>query len=123
MSNSCLIGGAQSHFWNITQSNNRESEHVHSCLATRRFFLPTKSKRGCTRLQRILKLQTDKVSSLPQQTEDRAFAELQTPPLPASGQPIVRTAAANVNPNTNLTRTQEALLSPSERVIASRRQT
>ena len=28
---------------------------------------------------------------------------------------------ANVNPNTNLTQTQEALLSPEEKVIASRR--
>jgi len=44
-----------------------------------------------------------------------------TASLPPSGQPIVRTAAANVNPNTNLTRTQEALLSPEEKVIASRR--
>ena len=57
----------------------------------------------------------DLVSEVPQQTQ-----EIQTPPLPASGQPIVRTAAANVNPNTNLTRTQEALLSPEEKVIASR---
>jgi hypothetical protein len=60
----------------------------------------------------------DLVSEAPQQTEE---TEIQTPPLPASGQPIVRTAAANVNPNTNLTRTQEALLSPEEKVIASRR--
>ena len=45
---------------------------------------------------------------------------IQTPLLPASGQPIVRATAANVNPNTNLTRTQEALLSPEEKVIASR---
>jgi len=44
-----------------------------------------------------------------------------TASLPASGQPIVRTATANVNPNTNLTRTQEALLSPEEKVIASRK--
>ena len=60
----------------------------------------------------------DLVSEAPQQTQE---TEIQTPPLPASGQPIVRTAAANVNPNTNLTRVQEALLSPEEKVIASRR--
>ena len=60
----------------------------------------------------------DLVSEAPQQTSETS---IQTPPLPASGQPIVRTAAANVNPNTNLTRTQEALLSPEEKVIASRR--
>ena len=33
--------------------------------------------------------------------------------------PVVQTAKA-VNPNTNLTRTQEALLSPEEQVIASK---
>jgi hypothetical protein len=35
-------------------------------------------------------------------------------------QPVVQTAKA-VNPNTNLTRTQEALLSPEEQVIAGKR--
>jgi len=72
-------------------------------------------------IERILKLQTDKVSSLPQKTEDRAFAELQTPPLPVTPMPNVNVAAANTVPNTNLTRTQQALLSPEEQVIASRR--
>ena len=42
----------------------------------------------------------------------------QAPPLPNMPQPVVQTAKANVNPNTNLTRTQEALLSPEEKVIA-----
>jgi hypothetical protein len=72
-------------------------------------------------IERILKLQTDKVSSLPQKTEDKAFAELQTPPLPVTPMPNVNVAAANTVPNTNLTRTQQALLSPEEQVIASRR--
>jgi hypothetical protein len=35
-------------------------------------------------------------------------------------QPVVKTASV-VNPNTNLTRTQEALLSPEEQVIAGKR--
>ena len=72
-------------------------------------------------IERILKLQTDKLSSLPQKTEDKAFAELQTPPLPVTPQPNVNVAAANTVPNTNLTRTQLALLSPEEQIIASRR--
>ena len=46
---------------------------------------------------------------------------IQTPPLGNTPMPIVQTAKANVNPNTNLTRTQTALLSPEEQVIASRR--
>ena len=45
---------------------------------------------------------------------------VQTPPLPNTPQPRVRTAALP-GVNTNLTRTQQALLSPEEQVIASRR--
>jgi len=71
-------------------------------------------------IERILKLQTDKISSLPQKTKDRAFAELQTPPLPVTPMPNVNVAAANTVPNTNLTRTEQALLSPEEQIIASR---
>ena len=48
-------------------------------------------------------------------------AEMRTPPLPNTPMPVVQTARADVNPNTNLTRTQEALLSPEEKIIASRR--
>jgi hypothetical protein len=47
-------------------------------------------------------------------------APIQTPPLPNTPQPIVRPVQANVDPNTNLTRTETALLSPEEQVIASR---
>ena len=47
-------------------------------------------------------------------------AEIKTPPLPNTPMPMVQTTRANVNPNTNLTPTQEALLSPEEKVIASR---
>jgi len=46
---------------------------------------------------------------------------LNTTSLPNMPMPRVQTAKADVNPNTNLTRTQEALLSPEEKVIASRR--
>ena len=48
-------------------------------------------------------------------------ASIQTPPLPNMAMPVVQTAQANVNPNTNLTPTQEALLSPDEKVIAARK--
>ena len=60
-------------------------------------------------------------SSLPSQEETTQLADIQTPPLGNTPTPIVQTARANVNPNTNLTQTQEALLSPEEKVIASRR--
>jgi hypothetical protein len=45
---------------------------------------------------------------------------VQAPPLPNTPTPVVKTASV-VNPNTNLTRTQEALLSPTEQVIARKR--
>ena len=50
----------------------------------------------------------------------------ETKPLPEGfsqkmPQPVVNTTAtANINPITNLTRTQDALLSPTEKVIAGR---
>lgn len=49
-------------------------------------------------------------------------AKLQTPPLGETPQPVVNNAqmAQNVNPITNLTPIEEALLSPTEKVIASR---
>ena len=46
--------------------------------------------------------------------------EIKTPPLPGTPMPRVQTAQANINPITNLTRTQEALLSPEEKIIASK---
>ena len=46
--------------------------------------------------------------------------KIQTPPLPNTGMPVVQTAQLR-DPNTNLTRTQQALLSPDEQIIASRR--
>ena len=59
---------------------------------------------------------------MPQVTEDRAFAELTTPPLPNTPMPVVQTTRLP-GVNTNLTRTQLALLSPAEQIIAARRTT
>ena len=59
-------------------------------------------------------------SSLPGQEQTTQLANIQTPPLGDTPQPIVQPVQANVDPNTNLTRTQTALLSPEEQVIASR---
>jgi len=56
---------------------------------------------------------------------DFLFEEALLPPLPSTPQPVVntQTTAQQIDPNTNLTRTQQALLSPTEQIIASRRQT
>jgi hypothetical protein len=62
----------------------------------------------------------DLFSEAPQQQTTTQLADIKTPPLPNTPMPMVQTARANVNPNTNLTPTQEALLSPEEKVIASR---
>ena len=62
----------------------------------------------------------DLFSEAPQQ-QTTQLADIKTPPLPNTPMPMVQTVRANVNPNTNLTRTQEALLSPEEKIIASRR--
>ena len=44
-----------------------------------------------------------------------------TPPLPNTPMPNIQPIAQQINPTTNLTRTQQALLSPEEQLIASRR--
>jgi len=53
---------------------------------------------------------------------DFLFEEALLPPLPSTPQPVVntQTTAQQIDPNTNLTRTEQALLSPEEQVIASR---
>jgi hypothetical protein len=48
-------------------------------------------------------------------------ASIQTPPLPQTPMPNIQPIAQQINPQTNLTRTQQALLSPEEQLIASRR--
>ena len=52
--------------------------------------------------------------------DDFLFEMPNTPLLPQSGQPIVTGQTQQRDPNTNLTRTEQALLSPEEQVIASR---
>ena len=52
------------------------------------------------------------------------ISKIQTPPLPST--PMPAKMASNTlqkDPQTNLTQTQEALLSPTEKVIASRKTT
>ena len=44
----------------------------------------------------------------------------QTPPLGNTPMPKVQNVAQNVNPQTGLTRTQSALLSPTEQIIAKK---
>ena len=71
-------------------------------------------------LSEIEKILRDQKSFVPQTNKAKQIANIQTPPLGSTPMPIVQTARADVNPNTNLTRTQEALLSPTEKVIAGR---
>ena len=68
----------------------------------------------------IKQKENEPVSSVINQEETTQLADIQTPPLPNTGMPVVQTAQLR-DPNTNLTRTQQALLSPDEQIIASRR--
>ena len=47
-------------------------------------------------------------------------SKIQTPPLPKTPMPKLAANTQQKNPQTNLTRTEEALLSPSEKIIAGR---
>ena len=60
-----------------------------------------------------------KISIFDIDLNDFSLGSVQTPPLPNTPQPVVNTQAnvQNVNPTTNLTPTETALLSPEEQVI------
>jgi len=64
----------------------------------------------------------DQRSEVTPRTEPTRVSQLQTPPLPQTGAPIVsRTQTANVvNPLSGLTQTETALLSPEEQLIRQR---
>ena len=68
----------------------------------------------------VMDLFSERVTPQGETVQTAQIQEIKTPPLPGTPMPNVKTAAANVNPITNLTRTQEALLSPEEKIIASR---
>jgi hypothetical protein len=55
------------------------------------------------------------------QFQSRLNMPIQTPPLPQTPQPQVQTNTQQINPITGLTRTQQALLSPTEQLIAQRK--
>jgi len=95
----------------------------------RDYFYPRRLLRDIEREYKNKKLNTappeiEPVSEAPveETTTTASLPEpvIQTPPLPNTPQPRVKTAALP-GVNTNLTRTQQALLSPEEQVIASRR--
>ena len=75
---------------------------------------------GKTELQKIEELMNLDQSSIPQQDTTVQQANIQTPPLGNTPMPKVKNVAQNVNPQTGLTRTQSALLSPTEQIIARR---
>ncbi len=58
---------------------------------------------------------------LPGKEEIKTIYETQAPPLQPTPMPVVNQAQmAQKNPITNLTETEEAVLSPSEKIIAAR---
>ena len=79
-------------------------------------------------VESTLRLMSSEFRSLPLngafdvELNDYLFEDIATPPLPNLPQPTVNTQAnvQNVNPTTNLTSTETALLSPEEQVIRQR---
>ena len=64
----------------------------------------------------------DKILPKKDEVLEGGWEKVQTPPLPKTPMPVVNNAALTTakNPETNLTRSEEALLSPSEKIIAGR---
>ena len=71
-------------------------------------------------IDRVRDLFSETVTPQGETVQTAQVQEIKTPPLPGTPMPNVKAAQANVNPITNLTATQEALLSPEEKIIASR---
>jgi hypothetical protein len=97
----------------------------------RDYFYPRRLLRDIEREYKNKELNTappeiEPVSEVPVEdtttTASLPTPEIQTPPLPNTPMPVIRTTALP-SVNTNLTRTQQALLSPEEQIIASRRTT
>ena len=71
-------------------------------------------------IDRVMDLFSERVTPQGDTVQTAQIQKIQTPPLPGTPMPRVQTAQANINPTTNLTPTQEALLSPEEKIIAGR---
>ena len=71
-------------------------------------------------IDNVMDLFSERVTPQDETVQTAQVQEIKTPPLPGTPMPRVQTARANINPITNLTRTQEALLSPEEKIIAGR---
>tara|TARA_R100001591_G_C4282172_1_gene165390 strand:- start:44 stop:724 length:681 start_codon:yes stop_codon:yes gene_type:complete len=71
-------------------------------------------------IDRVMDLFSERVTPQGDTIQTAQIQKVQTPPLPGTPMPRVQTAQANINPITNLTPTQEALLSPEEKIIAGR---
>ena len=105
----------------------KEAEKLDRGKINKNYFYPKKLLKQIEKEYKDKKLETrepeiEPMSSLP--TENRSvqttrLPDIKTPPLPNTPMPTVKTTQ-NINPNTNLTRTETALLSPEEQVIASR---
>ena len=67
---------------------------------------------------------TEPVSSIPRTDKNiqtTQLPDIQTPPLPGTPMPKINNQMArNIDPQTGLTRTESALLSPTEQIIARR---
>ena len=106
----------------------KEAEKLDRGKVNKDYFFPKRLLKQIEKEYKDKKLETEEpkvepVSSIP--TTDRniqttQLPNIKTPPLPNTPTPVVKTASV-VNPNTNLTRTQEALLSPEEKIIAGKR--
>ena len=76
-----------------------------------------------TEIQKIEELMNLDQSSIPQRDTNVQTASIQTPPLGSTPMPQVRQVAQNIDPTTNLTRTESALLSPQDQLIRQRSRT
>jgi len=107
----------------------KEAEKLDRGKVNKDYFYPKRLLKQIEKEYKDKKLETEEpkiepVSSIPRtdrNIQTTQLPDIQTPPLPGTPMPKINNQMAqNVNPQTGLTRTESALLSPTEQIIARR---
>ena len=110
----------------------KEAEKLDRGKVNKDYFNPKRLLKQIEKEYKNKKLETEEpkiepVSSIPRtdrNIQTTQLPDIQTPPLPGTPMPKINNQMAqNINPQTGLTRTESALLSPEEQIIRQRLRT
>jgi len=107
----------------------KEAEKLDRGKVNKDYFYPKRLLKQIEKEYKDKKLETEEpkiepVSSIPRtdrNIQTTQLPDMKTPPLPGTPMPKINNQMArNIDPQTGLTRTESALLSPTEQIIARR---